>query len=225
MDVRCAGLIDRRGRDVRRHLARRSGTELRAIVLHQTTGATFLDERNQRWLAASGDGVHRVDSISAHFVVLQNGIVYYTHDIEDYRSGSAGRGRGVDVEFAGHFPHGATPDPAARVPAEMIRAGRALVAAIVDAAPTITHIHPHGQIQGRQRADNEVCGGRDSDNPCGSLDSCPGPDIWVNVGEWACRDQASGGLGLICDPPLAELHFPIRSIEPTQTNPDYRQDI
>ncbi|TYB89737.1 N-acetylmuramoyl-L-alanine amidase [Oceaniovalibus sp. ACAM 378] len=215
MDISCNGLIDRRGRNVRPRLARRHTSDLRAIVLHQTTGSTFLDDRNQGWLS-SGSGEHRVDRISAHFVVLQNGIIYYTHDVEDYRSGSAGRGRGIDIEFAGRFPHGDLPDPAQRISKEMIRAGRNLVFALMLQTGNITHIHPHGQVQGRQRSDNSVCGGRDSSNPCGSLDNCPGPDIWVNIGQW-CSDI----FHLTCDTPLPGLGFPQRGIESTQSNPAY----
>jgi hypothetical protein len=106
----------------------------------------------------------------------------------------------------------------------MIRAGRELVRALAGQMPRITHIHPHGQIQGRQRSDDSVCGGRDSDNPCGSLGSCPGPDIWINVGQWACAPRPDG-LGLVSDPPLADLGYPLRSIDRQQLNPAYRREI
>ncbi len=219
MDIRCQNLVDRRGRDVHSDRHRGGDSTVRAIVLHQTTGRTFLDERNQEWLR--GRGAHRVDRISAHFVVLQNGMIYYTHDITEYRAGSAGREHGIDIEFAGNFPAGRVPDSSRRVPRAMIAAGRALIKALVQQANRITHIHPHGQVQGQQRVDGSVCGGRESENPCGSLGNCPGPDIWVNIGQWAVEEEE---LNLTAEPPLAGLGYPQRNIDPQQLNPAYRLD-
>jgi len=222
MNIRCTNLIDRRGRDIHRDRRRNPAHPIQVIILHQTTGRTFLDEQNQEWL--EGRRAHRVDQISAHFVILQNGMIYYTHDFSQYRAGSAARGHGVDIEFAGNFPYDRTPDPSRRVPVAMIRAGRNLVTALVEQTGSITHIHPHGQVQGEMREDGAECGGRGSSYPCGSLGNCPGPDIWVNVGEWACVAKPQG-LGMISDPPLAGLGLAMRSIDPQQTNAAYRQDL
>lgn len=220
MDIRCSGLVDRRGRNVRPRLRRHGELNLRAIVLHQTQGPSFDNARNQRWLNARGQGEHRVDQISAHFVVLQNGVIYYTHDVGLYRSGSAGRNQGIDIEFAGRFTHSNTPNESNRVPHEMLRAGRKLVRALVEQIATITHIHPHGQVQS-ENMDGSQCGGTGSTNPCGKLESCPGPDIWMNIGHWACGRPLDGGLGLVCNPPLAGMGYPIRDINSGQANPEY----
>ena len=62
-------------------------------------------------------------------------------------------------------------------------AGRRLVGALKAQIPSIVRIHPHGQVQRRDRGGQ--CGGLGTRNVCGKLLSCPGPDVWMNVGEWA----------------------------------------
>lgn len=236
MDIRCGGLVDRRESlpAAERRLRRRhrvSGrwvpVDVRAIVLHQTAGIPFSGPISRRveqtWEEALDDDhprARRLYRIDAHFVVLQNGVIYYTRDVSEQRSGSAGRSFGIDIEFAGDFCHGETPEPGRRVPHDMLRAGRRLVAALVDQVGTITHIHPHGQVQTTE-SDGATCGGPGDPNPCGKLESCPGPDIWVNIGEWACQDRAAGGLGLTCAPVLPGIGFPDRAIVPAQRNPAY----
>jgi hypothetical protein len=44
------------------------------------------------------------------------------------------------------------------------------------------------------------------------------------VGQWACAPRPDG-LGLVSDPPLADLGYPLRSIDRQQLNPAYRREI
>lgn len=175
---------------------------IRAIVLHQTWGRAFLgadlpsEDRD-----AEIRSRHRVDRITAHFVVLQDGVVLYTHDI-GYILNDAGGRRGIDIEFAGRFGHTPEPRPP-RLSPLAIRAGRKLVKQLARQLPGITHIHPHGQVQR---------GGT------GKFHSCPGPDIWMNVGEWAVAE-----LGLLCEP--TGPGYLDRGISEQQRNEAYRVDI
>ena len=206
--------------------------DIRAIILHQTSGASFTTGRAARRLPAEADDARmrsdsRIDQIAAHFVVLQNGTIFYTHDVQ-YWIDSAGGRQGIDIEVAGSFPASRTPDPTRRLPEDAIRALRGLITALCQQLPAITHIHPHGQIQsvdiirvdGRRVA--AACGGPDSTNPCDKIISCPGPDIWVNVGQWACQPRPVG-LGLISATPLAP--YQNNGIQPALANPDYDQRI
>lgn len=175
---------------------------IRAIVLHQTAGRAFLgsdlppEDRD-----AEIRSRHRVDRITAHFVVLQDGVVLYTHDIR-YTLNDAGGRRGIDIEFAGRFSHTLEPRPP-RLSPLAIRAGRKLVKQLVRQLPGITHIHPHGQVQR---------GG------AGKLHSCPGPDVWMNVGEWAVTE-----LKLTCEP--TGPGYGDRGISEQQRNEAYRVDV
>ncbi len=257
MNISCPGLRDRRIAAADETLSTRSGSHIyrdhtaayrrgaatspgprtrydrepsaiRAIVLHQTGGNSFLSSRYARQLASPSDDSRvasrsRLDRVAAHFVVLQDGTVFYTHDIQ-YIIDSAGGRLGIDVEVAGSFPSATVPDPAQRVPEAAIRGLRGLVQALQQQLPCITHIHPHGQIQSMESAGRGrpaiACGGPDSDNPCGKLVSCPGSDIWVNVGRWA---SAAGGLGLISATPLPP--YQNNGIVPALDNSAYDQGI
>jgi hypothetical protein len=235
MDITCAGLRDRRvaASEERRHHRRRQ--PIKVIVLHQTSGHFFTQpavtaapshhRAQQRRGAvvpypvdpatdANVRSNHNIDAIKANFVVIDDGTIFYTHDIE-YLSRSAGGQFGVDIEFAGRFSAARRLSPAA------VQAGRHLVSALVQQVPTITHIHPHGQIQhrlmGRDGQEGVACGA-DTGVRCGKIDSCPGPDIWINVGEWAATHHH-----LITDTPLPS--FQNNGISDAQRNQTFNQHI
>lgn len=206
----------------------REPSAIRAIVLHQTAGSSYLTGYGARTLARPSDDARvsarsRLDRIAAHFVVLQDGTVFYSHDVQ-YIVDNAGGRIGIDIEVAGSFPCDAVPDPERRVPVAALRALRSLVQALQQQLPCITHIHPHGQIQSMESAGRDLpalaCGGPSSDNPCSKLMSCPGPDIWVNVGRWA---SGPGGLGLVSATPLAP--YQNNGIVPGMDNDAYDQHI
>jgi hypothetical protein len=194
--------VYRRGSHARDHGAQgaafdRFPGDIRTIILHQTSGASFVTGPSARRVpGVSTDGQissrSRIDQIAAHFVVLQSGVIFYTHDVQ-FIIDSAGGRRGIDIEIAGRFPSRATPDPTRRLPVAAIRAARGLITALKQQLPEITSIHPHGQVQSVDtvRVDGQrvamACGGPGHENPCDKLASCPGPDIWVNVGQWACQ--------------------------------------
>jgi hypothetical protein len=159
---------------------------------------------------------HPIDRITAHFVVLNDGTVFYTHDVEFILASVSGR-YGIDIEFAGSFSTSREPPArsAARLRPKAIRTGRELVRVLKTSIPSITHIHPHGQLQ---RRDNQGWCGGTTGNRCGKLYSCPGPDIWVNVGEWAVRQ-----LRLTSATPLRG--YQNNGIHDRQSNPRYNQRI
>ena len=175
----------------------REPEQLYSIILHQTAGSFFDRERrsSRRSLppSASDDSQvgsnHDIDRIGAHFVVMSDGQVFYTHDIQfmlsDNRQGT------IEIEFAGKYTRNN------RLPTAAIVAGRHLVHALKRQIPTITNIHPHGQVQTRDK--QGICGGS-TPNRCDKLGSCPGPDIWMNIGTWAVEQ-----LELICTQTRPEL--------------------
>lgn len=194
IDIQCANLRDRRvaASDARRHLLRNA--PIQVIILHSTSGPGFLPSSRNEYPAdpsvdAQRRSDHRIDHIAAHFVVINDGTIFYTHDVE-FLSRSAGGRAGIDIEFAGLF------SLAHRLSTSAIRSGRELIRGLKVAIPTIRYIHPHGQIQHKLMS-GQACGGSTGVR-CGKLDSCPGPDVWVNIGEWAARRWA-----LTTDPPLA----------------------
>lgn len=203
--------------------------DISAVVLHQTAGTTFLAGRDP----APGSSAdlehrsrddHRIDRIAAHFVALQDGSLYYTHDIQYIMQNAGGR-YGIDIEVAGIFSNRREPPTdGMRLSVEAIRAIRRLLAALRNALPSLTHIHPHGQVQTRTRIERSgapdvwVDCGRDTGVECGKVDSCPGPDIWVNCGEWA-RDN----LGLSTEPRVGR--YQDNGISPRQSNPNYNQHV
>lgn len=181
----------------------RKPSDIKAIILHQTAGRFFLpDTRSayptqvQRDLRVSHS--HAIDRIAAHFVVINDGTIFYTHDIE-FVINSAGGGRGIDIEFAGRFSN------ERRLSPHLILAGRMLVSELRRSIPSISHIHPHGQVQKPNRH------GR-----CGKLHTCPGPDIWVNVGQWAVQR-----FHLECNRPLSG--YQNNGISNRQRNTEFAQ--
>ncbi|MEO0830609.1 MAG: N-acetylmuramoyl-L-alanine amidase [Pseudomonadota bacterium] len=195
----------------------REYNEIRAIVLHSTAGPSFLPGTRSAYpedAATDADIASRtrLDRVAAHFVVTNDGAIFYTHDL-GYWIASAGGRRGIDIEFAGRFANSEDPPAGAteRLSPAAITSGRALVQSLSRSLSTITHIHPHGQVQ---RNDREGRCGSGTENTCSKLYSCPGPDIWVNVGAWAVEH-----LGLVCDTTLEG--YQNNGIHPRQSNAAY----
>jgi hypothetical protein len=198
------------GFDVTDFAFAREPDQITTLVLHSTAGNPFtaadMPDADQDGSASSD---HRLDEIIANFVILEDGTIVYTHDIQHILSVAGGR-RGIDIEFAGRFPHSPTiSEDANRLSHAAIRAGRTLIAYLAKTIPSISHIHPHGQIQRGSR------GGRGNG---GKYDSCPGPDVWVNLGEWAANLFGLSSAS-------TESYYPNHGISPRQSNPAYRQDI
>lgn len=151
----------------------RTASRIVTVILHLTGGHT--EPGNE---PPPGDAVTDayLDHINAHFVVLNNGNIYYLRDLS-HTLNNCGGGTGIDIEFAGRF--GLTrgrrpaPDPedsAGRLSPTAIRSARLLLVRLRAAVPSIGYIHPHGQFQRNKH------------------DTCCGPDVWMNVGEWAAEN-------------------------------------
>ena len=184
--------------------------DISTIVLHSTAGTGFregdLPAEAQDSNRASH---HRVDEIISHFVVLQDGTIVYNHDVQ-YILNDAGGRKGIDIEFAGNFPHTETiGSGATRLTHNAIGAGRQLVRYLASCIRPLLYIHPHGQVQKGPR------GGRGAG---GKFDSCPGPDVWVNVGEWAVEH-----VHLIANE--VDPYYPNHGISELQSNQAYRQNV
>jgi N-acetylmuramoyl-L-alanine amidase len=206
-----AGTLERRlsedrpiGFNLPRGHVDRSPSQITTIILHSTAGPEFsADALPARSTDGDRGSYHRVDEIIAHLLVFQDGTIVYTHDIELILSDAGGR-KGIDIEFAGSFPNDlAVQASAARLRPTAIQQGRRLVKYLKSLLPHLRYIHPHGQVQ-RGRS--------------GKLDSCPGPDVWVNVGEWAVEY-----LGLTSHDP--DHGYPNHGISRRQSNPAYRQSL
>src|SRR5262245_38855176 len=183
-------------RRIERERARVPTRRITRIVLHQTTGQA-LTAADLPGADTDGDidSHHRVDEIIAHFIVMQDGTVVYTHDIA-FGLNDAGAGHGIDIEFAGRFP-GDPQHTTVRLSEDAILAGRALVYCLKEQISTIVTIHPHGQFQASKRR------------------SCPGPDVWVNVGMWAVSHPAMG----------LSSHSREGTIDPAQEDRSYDQGV
>lgn len=186
--------------DLRRYRTGRDPRIISTVVLHQTAVAAV---RSLPPVATDHDigSEHVFDHMIAHFVVCADGAIVYTHDVEHILNDAGGR-FGIDIEFEGDF--GNAPEPAEpRLGMAAIEAGRRLLLWLDGYLPSLSHIHPHGQVQ-------RGAGGK--------LHSCCGPDIWMNIGEWAVRR-----LGWICDTPVAS--YPNHGISPRQRNTAYDRQI
>ncbi len=188
--------------DVNRFAFSRPTDNITTIVLHSTRGRDFNDlpplsqDNNRR-------SYHRIDEVIAHFVICQDGSIVYTHDIQ-YVLNCAGGGKGIDIEFAGNF------SMSNRLSVSAIRSGRALISQLkYKILNNLSFIHPHGQVQ------QGVHGGRGNG---GKFDICSGPDVWVNVGQWAVEN-----LQLTCE--TTDQGYPNHGISEVQTDSAYRQDI
>jgi len=198
------------GFDVTRIGFDRIPEQISTIILHSTAGPEFsVGDLPVSGQDSNRTSDHRVDEIIAHFVILQDGTIIYTHDVQ-YTLNCAGGRKGIDIEFAGDFPNTETIAPGAtRLTYEAIGAGRRLVRYLASVIRPMLHIHPHGQVQRGRR------GGRGRG---GKFDSCPGPDVWVNVGEWAVEH-----VHLIADE--VDSYYPNHGISELQRNPAYRQNV
>lgn len=197
-NARARGAVGRRGD--------RAASEITTIVLHQTAGPRFIG----MLIPFDDDEVesdHAIDRIAAHFAITTDGDAVYLHDVEFVMSNAGGR-HGIDIEICGRFANTEVPS-GERVSLPAIRACRRLIADLVSAIPTITRIHPHGQVQRL---------GAESDRDHGDkYDSCCGPDVWVNIGQWAVDN-----LSLGCE---TTLGYENHGVSPKQANLAYRQAL
>jgi hypothetical protein len=157
------------------HTSTRSADKVYAVVLHQMG-------------FSRGDDPSRYDKVTAHYKILPDGTVVFSHDWttrlphgNGFNSGSIG------VEFAGNLPSrpGST-DPAHfykpekfgqdQLTPQQIASGRSLLTTL--SRQGITHVLAHRQSSGSRGND-------------------PGPDVWTNVGQWAVRQLGlkDGGPG------------------------------
>jgi hypothetical protein len=136
----------------------------------------------------------------------KDGTILHTHDLRYIISSGGGR-HGVDIEFCGRWRSGSDPSGMRMTPVS-IRNGRALVSWLAMVCPNLQFIHPHGQIQ------TPTSGGART-----KAASCPGPDIWVNIGEWC---TANFGLSSTVD---RTLYRHGTELPAAQTNPRWDQGI
>ena len=198
--ARRMSLADPRHFDVRRAAFARQPTQINTVVLHQMS-LFHQDALPSLSLDSDISDDHSLDHVIAHFVVRSTGEILYTHDVQYVLNSVSGR-RGIDIEFEGRYGNQSAPE-SSRLSAEAIRSGRRLLLWLQGYLTSLAYIHPHGQLQ---RVGS------------GKLNSCPGPDIWVNIGEWAVAT-----LGLTADRPFPG--YANRGITPAQRNPRYDQGI
>lgn len=166
-------IVDRRrfarlDEDAAEHTRTRDASEVYALVLHQMGFSRGGDPR-------------RYDGVTAHYLVLPDGGIYWLHDHTTRLPAASGLNSGsVSVEFAGNLPSVArSTNPKAfwspethgmdQLTAEQITAGRALVDALYGQG-WLTHVLAHRQ------------GGPNREND-------PGPDVWREIGAWAVRER------------------------------------
>lgn len=179
----------RRSYDVRTAIPehqRRDPGSITRVILHQMG----LRSRNPLPPGPSpiGDD-HRLDVIIAHLMVRQDGTIIYAHDIQLVLNGTAALRDSIEIEFEGTYNQapsrrGSAPHPwGPRLSRAAIEAGRRLLRTLYEMSHypcgrgplrilSIRSIHPHQQYSPVTRP------------------NCPGPDIWVNVGQWAIRNLA-----------------------------------
>jgi N-acetyl-anhydromuramyl-L-alanine amidase AmpD len=142
-----------------------------ALVLHQTG-------------FSRGNNPNRYDRVTAHFVILPDGVILQLHPLRAYLYSSNGFNKGsVAVEFVGNFPsdRGRCWKPEKygchKLSKEQIQSGRALIKYLIQKIG-LTHVLAHRQSS-RTRGND------------------PGPDIWYHIGQWAVEklDLKDGGHG------------------------------
>ncbi len=161
------------------HTSTRSADKVYAVVLHQMG-------------FSRGSDASRYDKVTAHYKILPDGTIVFSHDwttrlphANKFNAGSIG------VEFAGNLPsrpgstetrHFYKPEKFGQdqLTPQQIAAGRSLLTML--SREGITHVLAHRQSSGSRGND-------------------PGPDIWVNVGQWAVRQLGlkDGGPGYAID--------------------------
>jgi hypothetical protein len=137
-------------------------SEVRAIVLHQTGFGGWKPD-NPLW-----------PKVRAHFVVRQDGTIQCNFDpLKQLRYGSNHANPFcITIEHEGNYPNSLGKwwegdkfgkDQLSQSPA-LVASSRKLIAALKSKYP-ITHVYAHRQWD------------KDKQN-------CPGPDIWLQIGEW-----------------------------------------
>lgn len=195
-----------RGYDVRTSYRRgRDLTTIRRVILHQTgnmpAGPTLFPSPDFR------EDNHRLDVVIAHFVVRETGEILYTHDAQLILNGTAALRDSIEIEFHGSFNNHNLRNSQTeqqvqlqtdRVSLPQLRAGRNLLRWLHQSSGmAISTVHPHQQY-----------------SP-GSRPRCPGPDLWVNVGEWAIQE-----LGWTSNTGRRS-----RTVSARMSNPLYNQNI
>ncbi|MDC0720662.1 peptidoglycan recognition protein family protein [Nannocystis bainbridge] len=157
-------LVDLRGKAPKSYIRRRrSPSDVRALVLHQT-GFTW-QPSNPKWA-----------EVRAHFVVRRDGSVVMNFDpIQQMRFGSSlANPFSITIEFEGNYPSadGKWWKPEAfganhlQDAPQQVNAGRRLIAGLRQLYPSITHVYAHRQWEAKKS-------------------NCPGPDLWRSIGEYA----------------------------------------
>ncbi|MEX1365188.1 MAG: N-acetylmuramoyl-L-alanine amidase [Nannocystaceae bacterium] len=165
------GIVDRRDRarlssEAAEHASTRAVGDVYALVLHQMGFSRGSDPADY-------------DGVTAHYLVLPDGGVYWLHDHATRLPAAGGlNAGGVSVEMAGNLPSRArSTDPAHfwrpdrhgmdQLTDAQVLAGRRLIEEFVRQG-WLTHVLAHRQ------------GGPNRQND-------PGPDVWRELGAWAVR--------------------------------------
>lgn len=165
-------IVDRRAHahltdEARAHTRLRALDGVYALVLHQMG-------------FSRGSEPSRYDRVTAHYVVLPDGGIYWLHEHTTRLPAASGLNSiSISVEFAGNLPsQPRSTDPRRfwspstfgmdQLTAAQAAGGRALIAELRRQG-WLTHVLAHRQ------------GGANRQN-------CPGPDVWREVGAWAVRE-------------------------------------